>query len=273
MKRSAPIEIRVEGLMKAFRGLAVLKGIDLEIPRGDLLAIVGASGCGKTVLLHHIIGHLRPDSGRILVADHEQEGAPLADLGSLDDQGLDRIRRHNAVVFQRNALFSATVYENIALWLREIKRMDEDEILERAREALDAVGFKGDDTVLWKHRSELSGGMAKRVAIARALAMRPFTIFFDEPTTGLDPVNAAQIYDLIHATHVHAAEGRRTTVIITHDKDLLRRLEPRIVMLHDGRIHFDGPYAEFEASASPAVRPYLEAMPALHHDMSRAVPT
>ncbi len=267
------VEIRVEDLYKAFRGHAVLAGIDLEIPRGDLVAIVGASGCGKTVLLHHIIAHLRPDRGRVLVADHETEGAPLVDIATLDEQGLDRVRLHSAVVFQRNALFSATVYENIALWLREIKRMDEDAILVRAREALDAVGFKGDESVLWKDRAELSGGMAKRVALARALAMRPYTIFFDEPTTGLDPINAGQIHDLIQVQHDEPGEVKRTTVIITHDKDLLRRLAPRIVMLHDGRVHFDGPYAEFEASDLQAVRPYLEAMPSLHSDMTRAIPT
>jgi phospholipid/cholesterol/gamma-HCH transport system ATP-binding protein len=263
------IEIVVEDLHKAFRGLAVLKGIDLEIPRGDMVAIVGASGCGKTVLLHHIIGHLKPDRGRVLVADHGREGSPLVDLAALDEAGLDRIRVHNAVVFQRNALFSATVYENIALWLREIQRMPEDLILARAREALDAVGFKGDESVLRKDRSELSGGMAKRVALARALAMRPRTIFYDEPTTGLDPVNAAQIHELIGRTH---RDAERTTVIVTHDKDLLRRLEPRIVMLHGGQVHFDGPYAAFEASDSAVVRPYLDAMPALQHDTGRGVP-
>ncbi|HEX5136006.1 MAG TPA: ATP-binding cassette domain-containing protein [Planctomycetota bacterium] len=267
------VEIRVEDLRKAFRGHAVLKGIDLEVPRGDLLAIVGASGCGKTVLLHHIIAHLRPDSGRVLVADHEQEGAPLVDLGKLDEEGLDHIRRHDAVVFQRNALFSATVYENIALWLREIQRMDEDAIRARVREALDAVGFRGDESVISKDRSELSGGMAKRVALARALAMRPYTVFFDEPTTGLDPINAAQIHDLIRETHDEKGPVERTTVIITHDKDLLLRLAPRVVMLHEGRVHFDGPYTEFEESDLPAVRPYLEAMPSLHHDMTRAVAT
>jgi phospholipid/cholesterol/gamma-HCH transport system ATP-binding protein len=272
MPRVAPVEIRVEGLHKAFRGHAVLKGIDLEVRRGDLVAIVGASGCGKTVLLHHIIGHLRPDRGCVLVADHERPGAPLVDLATLDDSGLDRIRIHSAVVFQRNALFSATVYENIALWLREIKRLDEDEILRRARQALDAVGFKGDESVLWKDRAELSGGMAKRVAVARALAMRPRTIYYDEPTTGLDPLNAGQIHELILATHQRAGDRGITTIIITHDKDLLRRLKPRVVMLHDGRVHFDGAYAAFEAADSAIIRPYLEAMPILHHDVSRAVP-
>jgi phospholipid/cholesterol/gamma-HCH transport system ATP-binding protein len=267
------IEIRVEGLYKGFQGHAVLKGIDLEVPRGDMVAIVGASGCGKSVLLHHIIAHLKPDKGRVLVADHEQEGAPLVDLAELDEEGLDRVRIHTAVVFQRNALFSATVRENIALWLREVQDMDEDAIDRRVREALDAVGFEGDDTVLRKDRSELSGGMAKRVALARALAMKPYTIFFDEPTTGLDPINAGQIYELIRATHDEPGDVARTTVIITHDKDLLLRLAPRIVMIHEGKVHFDGPYAEFEKSDSEAVRPYFETMETLHKDMTRSVST
>jgi len=150
--------------------------------------------------------------------------------------------------------------------------MDEAAILKRAREALDAVGFKGDESVLSKDRSELSGGMAKRVALARALAMRPYTIFFDEPTTGLDPINAAQIHDLILATHHEKTDVKRTTLIITHDKDLLRRLGLRIVMLHEGKVHFDGPYEEFETVDSPIVRPYLESMPRLHYDTGRAVP-
>jgi len=264
------VEIRVEGVHKAFGSHRVLRGIDLEIPRGDLVAIIGASGCGKTVLLHHLIGHLRADRGRVLVADHETDGAPLVDIATLDQDGLDRIRVHSAIVFQRNALFSASVYENIAVWLREIRRLDEDEIRRRAREALDAVGFRGDESILGKDRSELSGGMAKRVAVARALAMRPLTIYYDEPTTGLDPINAAQIHELILETHQRPSEVDPTTVIVTHDKDLLRRLEPRVVMLHEGKVHFDGPHEAFERADSPVIQPYLEAMPALHEDLTRA---
>ncbi|MGQ0614411.1 MAG: ABC transporter ATP-binding protein [Planctomycetaceae bacterium] len=261
-----PIEILIEGVHKSFGGNAVLRGIDLKIHRGEMVALVGGSGCGKTVLMQHMIGHLAPDSGRVLVADHETEGAPLRDLATLDDRGLDRIRLHSAVVFQRNALFSATVYENIALWLREIRRMDEEAIRMRAREALDAVGFAGDTTVMGKQRDELSGGMAKRVAVARALAMRPLLMVYDEPTTGLDPANAAAIHELIRTTHERLGAGGSTptTLIITHDKDLLRRLEPRVVMLHEGRVHFDGTYREFQASPSPVIRPYFDRMPALH---------
>jgi phospholipid/cholesterol/gamma-HCH transport system ATP-binding protein len=269
---SAAVEIRVEDLHKAFDHRPVLAGVNLEIRHGDLVAIVGGSGCGKTVLLQHVIGHLRPDRGRVLVADHESPGHPLRNLAELDEVGMTRIRIHTAVVFQRNALFSATVYENIALWLREIRRLDEEEIARRAREALDAVGFEGDESILFKHRDELSGGMAKRVAVARALAMRPVTMFYDEPTTGLDPVNASQIHELIVRTHERPLENglRSTTVIITHDKDLLRRLRPRIVMLHDGVVFFDGPFADFEKSDSPIIRPYFELMPVLQAGMSFA---
>jgi phospholipid/cholesterol/gamma-HCH transport system ATP-binding protein len=247
-------EIVVEDLHKAFRGLAVLKGIDLDIPRGDMVAIVGASGCGKTVLLHHIIGHLKPDRGRVLVADHGREGSPLVDLAALDEEGLDRIRVHNAVVFQRNALFSATVYENIALWLREIQRMPEDAILVRAREALDAVGFKGDESVLRKDRSELSGGMAKRVALARALAMRPRTIFYDEPTTGLDPVTAhiidQVVVDLRNKLGV-------TSVVVSHDMEGVYRIADRVAMLYDGRIIATGTPGEFKNAMDPIVRQFV----------------
>jgi phospholipid/cholesterol/gamma-HCH transport system ATP-binding protein len=141
-----------------------------------------------------------------------------------------------------------------------VKRLDDAAILPRACAALEAVDLDPDE-VLERDRDELSGGMAKRVAVARALTMEPILLFFDEPTTGLDPQHATQVHALIARTH--AASPGRTTVIITHDKDLLHRLEPRVVMLHDGRVLFDGPYAAFRRSSSPIIRPYFELMPAL----------
>jgi phospholipid/cholesterol/gamma-HCH transport system ATP-binding protein len=259
-----PAEFVVEGLYKSFDRNPVLRGVDLVIHQGEIVAIVGGSGCGKTVLLDHMIGQLTADRGRVLVANHEEPGAPLVDLATLDDEEADKVRIHWAVVFQRNALFSGTVYENIALWLREVKRMDEASIGDRARRAVAAVGLDA-ETVLDKDREDLSGGMAKRVAVARALAMDPLIMFYDEPTTGLDPHYAAQIQDLICSTHQSPTDLGlpRTTVIITHDKDLLRRLRPRVLMLHEGRVFFDGPYGEFEKSDSPVVRPYFELMPVL----------
>ncbi len=261
-----PVEIRVEGLRKGFHGRPVLQGVDLEVHQGDILAIVGGSGAGKTVLLDHMVGLLKPDQGRVLVADHSRRNAPLVDLAKLDEDEFDRVRTHWALVFQKNALLSGTVFQNIALWLKEHTSLSSVEIFERARESLDAVGFKGDDSIMNKRRSELSGGMAKRVAVARAIAMRPKIIFYDEPTTGLDPQNAGKIHELICSTHTAAWEagGVQTTVIITHDKDLLHRLKPRIVMLFEGRVFFDGSYDEFERSDSEIIRPYFELMPMLH---------
>lgn len=260
------VEIRIEGLHKAFGGNPVLRGIDLTVQRGDCLAIVGGSGCGKTVLLNHILGQLRPDAGRVCVADHSLPDAPLRDLAGLDESERDRIRVHWGVVFQRNALFSGTVYENIALWLREVKHFDDAEIVPIARRALAAVALPDDDEFLARAHDELSGGMAKRLAVARALAMEPAVLFYDEPTTGLDPISSAQIHELICATHeAPGPQGApHTSVIITHDKDLLSRLEPRTVMLHDGRVYFDGPFAEFRDSRAPIIRPYFEVMPLLH---------
>ncbi|RMH28581.1 MAG: ATP-binding cassette domain-containing protein [Planctomycetota bacterium] len=260
------VEIRVEDLHKSFGGRAVLCGVELEIRQGEIVAVVGGSGAGKTVLLDHMVGLLTPDRGRVLVADHGRRGRPLVDLGALDEAGLDRVRRHWAVVFQKNALFSGTVFQNIALWLKENTDLSATQIYDRVRDALDAVGFEGDDSILTKTRGELSGGMAKRVAVARAIAMSPAIIFYDEPTTGLDPQNAAKIHELICATHERARRenGGQTSVIITHDKDLLHRLRPRIVMLHLGRVFFDGAYEAFERSDSEIVRPYFELMPMLN---------
>jgi phospholipid/cholesterol/gamma-HCH transport system ATP-binding protein len=269
------MEVRVEGLHKAFDAKPVLRGVDLAIRSGEMVAIVGASGCGKTVLLKHITGHFRPDAGSVLVADHEAEPddagrAPLRDLATLDERGLDRLRVHWAFVFQRNALLSGSVLENLALWPREIKRMTDAEILPLARRALVDVGLDPDQ-VLRRDRELLSGGMAKRVAIARALMMDPVLVLYDEPTAGLDPEMCAQIDDLIAHTH-RARPGLcaqrpsivRTSVIVTHDTQLLQRLRPRVVMLHDGRVYFDGTFDAFVASGDSHIRPYVEQMAFLH---------
>ena len=260
------VEIRVEGLCRAFDDHHVLRGVDLEIHRGEVVAVVGGSGCGKTVLLNHILGLLSPDAGRVLVADHGPPGTPLVDPSLLNDAELDTIHTHWGVVFQNNALFSGTVYDNISLWLEEVKELGDDAITPIARSVLTAVALPIDDDFLNTDTNDLSGGMAKRLAVARALSMEPNVIFYDEPTTGLDPSSALQIQDLILTTHFDRKTGdsERTTVIITHDKDLLGRLQPRTVMLHEGRVSFDGPFREFESSGSPLIRPYFDLMPVLH---------
>lgn len=263
---SAPAEIRIEGLCKAFGAHRVLTGIDLSVTRGEIVAIVGGSGSGKTVLLNHILGRLDPDQGRVFVADHDMDGAPLIDLTALDTMETDRLHTHWGVVFQRNALFSGTVLDNIGLWLTEVLDMEEPEIIAVARRVLAAVDLPDTDDFMATDVNELSGGMAKRLAVARALAMDPEVLFYDEPTTGLDPTTASTMHDLIARTHVAPTRSgkHRTTLIVTHDKDLLRRLQPRTVMLHEGVVFFDGPFADFEGSASPIIRPYFDLMPVLH---------
>lgn len=265
----------VDGLHKGFESKPVLDGVDLNVARGEMIAIVGGSGSGKTVLLKHITAHFRPDSGRVLVADHEVEpgargDAPLRDLATLDDQGLDNLRKHWAMVFQRNALLSGSVLENLALWPREVTRMEDGEVLARSRRALVDVGLDP-DVVLARDREALSGGMAKRVAVARALMMDPVLILYDEPTAGLDPEMCAQIHGLLETTHRAQPELARvrrgvvrTSIIVTHDTQLLERLAPRVVMLHGGRVHFDGTFGQFAASRDPHIRPYVEQMAFLH---------
>ncbi len=293
-----PVEIRAERLCKSFRGRSVLRDINAEVRTGEILAIVGASGSGKTVFLDHLVGLLRPDSGRVLVADHDarREGgrggdgaSTLVDLAELSDDELDRIRLRWALVFQRNALFSGTVRDNIALWLREHTDLAEPDIERRIRESLKAAALDVDD-VIDKDRDALSGGMAKRVAIARAIAIDPLVVFYDEPTTGLDPIVGGHIHELIWNVHhrpvggvlAHTDAGGggggwgvegepvgigplRTSIIVTHDKELLRRLRPRVLMLHGGGVCYDGPYERFGVGPDcPEAQQYLAAMPVLH---------
>lgn len=263
---AAAVEIAIEGLHKAFGEHQVLQGIDLEVRHGAMVAIVGGSGCGKTVLLNHVLGQLTPDRGRVRVADYARPGAPLVDIATLEEAERDRIHTYWGVVFQTNALFSGSVYSNIELWLKEIKGRDDADIESIAREVLTAVALPADADFMESAVESLSGGMAKRLAIARALSMDPKVIFYDEPTTGLDPTSASQVQDLILDTHFEGATdtAKRTTVIITHDKDLLTRLHPQVVMLHDGRVFFDGSFGDFENSTSSVIRPYFDLMPALH---------
>jgi phospholipid/cholesterol/gamma-HCH transport system ATP-binding protein len=258
-------EVVVEDLHKRFGDVSVLKGVELAIRRGELVAIVGGSGCGKTVLLKTITAHFTPDRGRVLLADHESSDSPLRDIFTLSREELDRIRAHWAVVFQRNALLTGSVLYNLSLWPKEIGGWTEERILPKAREALAAVGLDP-DVQMHRDRDVLSGGMAKRVAIARALVMDPALILYDEPTSGLDPEMASQVQELIGATHrrMPSVGVARTSLVVTHDTELLERLRPRVVMLKDGRVHFDGDFESFAISQDASVRPYIRQMASLH---------
>ncbi|HBH01219.1 MAG TPA: ABC transporter ATP-binding protein, partial [Candidatus Rokubacteria bacterium] len=170
--------IRVEGLVKSFGRQPVLRGVDLEMPTGSITVIIGRSGGGKSVFLKHLLGLLRPDGGRVLVDGKE--------VTSLRGRALDEVRRRYGVVFQGGALFdSMSCVENVAFPLREKLRLPRAEMGKRVEAALAQVGLEG---IGDKYPAEISGGMRKRVAIARALVIEPEIVFFDEPTTGLDPI-------------------------------------------------------------------------------------
>lgn len=270
---SPSIEVRIENLYKSFDSHRVLDGINLVVHRAEMIAIVGGSGSGKTTLLRHIIGLQRPDRGRVLLADHESKGSPLVDLATLDAGGMERIQRHWAVVFQGNALLSGrTVESNIALPLREVQFLDDSIIRSKVHEAVREVALDPDKD-LDLTIDQLSGGMAKRVAIARALALDPILLLYDEPTTGLDPQVAEQIQHLIGSVHHRktASGFARTSLLITHDKAMLYRLRPRIIMLDGGHVVFDGTYEAFQHSDSPITRPYFDLMPKLHKRLDGSV--
>jgi phospholipid/cholesterol/gamma-HCH transport system ATP-binding protein len=236
--------IRVQGLHKRFGSQEVLRGIDLDVATGEIMVIIGRSGGGKSVLLKHMIGLLRPDAGAVLV-----DGT---DITRLRGRALDRVRERYGVVFQGGALFdSMSVWDNVAFPLREKSRRTATEVQERVAEKLEQVGLAGMGD---KNPAEISGGMRKRVAIARALVTEPEIVFFDEPTTGLDPIMADVINRLIVSS---VRELGATTVSITHDMVSARRIADRIAMLHKGRIVWQGPASEIDRSGNPFVDQFV----------------
>jgi phospholipid/cholesterol/gamma-HCH transport system ATP-binding protein len=232
--------ISLRGLSKRFGTNQVLDGLDLEVERGETMVVIGGSGTGKSVLLKHIIGLLRPDAGEVVV-----DGVPVSRLKGWE---LKEFRKEFGMLFQGSALFdSLRVLDNVAFGLREHQRLKEAEIRERVREKLALVGLH-DVEHLWP--SELSGGMKKRVALARALAMEPKILLYDEPTTGLDPIRADSINDLI----VELRDRLKVTgVAITHDMTSAYKIADRIAMLYKGKIIAVGTPQEMRDSADPVV--------------------
>ena len=215
--------IRVRGLHKAFASKVVLDGVDLDIPRGSSTVIIGGSGTGKSVLLKHIIGLMKPDSGTV-----EVEGVAINELGNRE---ITRFRRRFGMAFQEGALFdSMTVEQNVAFPLIRQGGMDGPAIRERVEECLAEVGLSD---AAEKMPAELSGGMRRRVGFARAVANQPEILLFDEPTTGLDPVTKGTIDDLIVELRENLGS---TTVTITHDMDSVFRIADQVGMLYGGRI-------------------------------------
>jgi len=237
--------IRLENLHKSFGSREVFKGLTLHIKRGETHVILGRSGEGKSVLLKHIMGLMQPDSGSIMVDGEE--------LLCTRCESIEKIRQKVGMVFQGAALFdSLTVGENVGFALREHLYWNSSQIDERVAECLAAVNLPG---IEMKMPAELSGGMKKRVGLARALASHPCIVLYDEPTTGLDPINAGVIDDLIVRTR---DELGVTGVVITHDIPSAMRVADRISLFHMGRIVYTGTAKEAAATRDPLVRQFLD---------------
>ncbi len=237
--------ITIRNLHKTLGKQEVLRGIDLEVRKGETCVVIGRSGGGKSVLLKHFVGLLQPTSGEVLVDGSDIAGLPERKLGA--------IRRKVGILFQSGALFdSMNVEENIAFPLREAGLKNKKEIDERVSEALEMVDLAGEQK---KMPENLSGGMRKRVGLARTIVSRPECILFDEPTTGLDPIASDSINHLIRRLQKRLSV---TSVVVTHDMKTAYHTADRIAYLHEGRIYFLGTSEELRASVDPVIRDFVE---------------
>ena len=247
-QRPAPgaIAVRLDHVSKSFGARKVLDDVSLEVPARSAFIILGRSGTGKSVTLRHIIGLMRPDSGRVFVDDDE--------ISVLDGADLVRVRRRIGFLFQNAALFdSISVGENVAFPLRRHTRLSDVEIRERAQQKLEAVGL---DHEYNKMPGALSGGMRKRAGLARAMALDPPILLVDEPSAGLDPITADEIDELLLTQKQH--DGT-TLVVVTHNIPSAKRLGDELVMLHEGRIVARGSPSELEQSSNEIVRGFMKS--------------
>lgn len=243
-EKGAPI-LRLAGLEKTLDGRKVLDGVTLDIPRGQITAVIGLSGAGKSLLLKHMIGLMRPDRGQVFLED--------VDIHRLSRKELYKVRKRFGMLFQTGALFdSLTVFENVAFPLRENTRMDEGEIGEKVRKILRNVGLEKAEG---KFPDELSGGMVRRAALARAVVMDPEILLFDEPTTGLDPIIRHSILNLICRTY---HEHPFTMVVISHDLPEIFHWCHNVAVIHDGKVVETGTAADIRNSINPFVRQLVE---------------
>jgi len=239
--------IEISGVVKSFGEHRVLDGLSLKVEKGTTCVIIGRSGCGKSVLLKHIVGILKPEAGRIVVSDK--------DLSRLNDTELDELRLKIAMVFQGGALFdSLTVGENVGFGLIEHLKINRRELLERVEESLCLVGLCGIQNLM---PSELSGGMKKRVALARAICIKPEVILYDEPTTGVDPITADAINELIRSLH---DKLKVTSIVVTHDMKSAYKVADRIAMMFQGKIIAEGTSAEIQDSQDPVVHQFINGL-------------
>ena len=244
MTGKAP-KIRIRGLKKSFGENRVLDGLDLDVGVGESVVVIGGSGVGKSVLLKCILGLLEPEEGSIQIDGEEVVG--------MGEKGRDRLMNKFGMLFQGGALFdSLLVWQNVAFGLVQAKGVRPAKARAIATEKLSSVGLPAEVGTLWP--AELSGGMKKRVALARAIATDPDIIFFDEPTTGLDPIMGDVINDLI----IECVRGLGATALsITHDMASARKIAHRIAMLYDGRIIWAGPVAEIDATGNAHVEQFI----------------
>ncbi|HBU07810.1 MAG: ABC transporter ATP-binding protein [Omnitrophica WOR_2 bacterium RIFOXYB2_FULL_45_11] len=239
--------IEIKNIYKNFNSSKILKGLSLNIADGETKVIIGRSGCGKSVLLKHIMGVLRPESGEIII-----DGKDIAKISSKE---LNKLRMRMAMVFQGGALFdSLTVGENVGFTLYEYSKLSAREIEHRVEESLSNVELCGIQKLL---PSELSGGMKKRVAIARALCVNPEIILYDEPTTGVDPITADSINELIRSLH---DKLKVTSIVVTHDMKSAYRIADKIAMLYHGKIIAEGSAEEIQRTNHPVVYQFINGL-------------
>jgi phospholipid/cholesterol/gamma-HCH transport system ATP-binding protein len=237
--------IEFKDVSKAFGDNRVLDDVSFFVLPGETLCILGRSGVGKSVSLHHIMGFLKPDSGRVIVG--------FEDITDFTEEQLVEVRKKVTMVFQNGALFdSLTVGENVAFPLRERRDLSEEQIFQIIDGLLEMVGVKEMRDLL---PSDLSTGMKRSVAIARALAAQPECVLYDEPTTMVDPLMAQLLGDLIKRLKFQL---HLTSIVVTHDMRLAKKLADRVAFLHEGKAIFFGPYAEMEKCSHPIVQEFLE---------------
>lgn len=238
--------VRIVGLCKSFAQEDVLHSVDIVFPKGECTVVLGPSGSGKSVMLKHLLGLLLPDKGEVWFEDNR--------VDMLAESELAPIRRQFGYLFQNGALFdSMNVRENIAFPLREHTDLSADQRLFRVKEVLDMVGMIES---ISKMPAELSGGQQKRIALARAIVLQPKVVLYDEPTTGLDPIRADSINDLIIKLQ---RELSITSIVVTHDLASAFKIADSMVMLYDGRVEMTGTPQEFRQSSNEAVQRFLNA--------------